>query len=145
MESVMEGGSGLGSASSGMSQQQEAMMISGGYHSGPVQTIRTVGYVGLAVLLIAMIRMAVHAHRQILRCRGTEWYPIALFIGVPTIVLPIFFTFIFGEFGKDVSALFLSYGLISLLEKNLPISPYVIARREPYLLNMRKHIESAGS
>lgn len=145
MESVRDGGSGLGNSASGMSQQQEAMMIAGGYHSGPVQTIRTVGYVGFAVLLIAMIRIAVHAHRQIIRCRGTEWYPIALFIGVPVIVLPIFFVLIFGEFGKDVAGLFLSYGLISLLEKNLPIPPYVTTRREPYVLNMRKHAENARS
>lgn len=128
---------GQGTSGSGMTIQQEGMMISGGYHSGPVQTVRTVGYVGLIVLLAAMVRIAVHAHRQIIRCRGTEWYPIALFIGVPAIVLPIFFTFIFGEFGKDVSALFLSYGMISLLEKNLPLPPYVKRTHVPYILKKR--------
>jgi hypothetical protein len=144
LESARDGAVGLGiGQGSGMTLQQEAMMISGGYHSGPVQTIRTVGYVGLAVLLIAMIRIAVHAHRQIIRCRGTEWYPIALFIGVPAIILPIFFFFIFGEFSKDVAALLLSYGMVSLLEKNLPIPPYVIRRREPYRLNTRNNQAAA--
>jgi hypothetical protein len=112
-----------------MSQQQESMMLTGGYHSGSVQTIRTVGYVGLLVLLLAMIRMAVHAHRQILRCRGTDWYPHALFLGIPIIHLPIFFTLIVGDFGNGVAATFLSYGIIRLLEKNLPLPAYAPQRR----------------
>jgi len=121
-----------------MSSQQEAMMITGSYHSGPVQTVRTLGYVGLIILVLAMIRMAVHAHRQMIRCRGTEWYPLALLIGVPVIVLPPFFVFVFGEFGKDVSVLFLSYGMMSLLEKNLPLPPYVKQMYQPYMLGRNR-------
>lgn len=145
MEDISSGGGTLDNRGSGMSSQQEAMMVTGSYHSGPVQTVRTVGYVGLIILVLAMIRMAVHAHRQIIRCRGTEWYPLALFIGVPVIVLPPFFVFVFGEFGKDVSVLFLSYGMISLLEKNLPLPPYAVRRREPYVLNMRNKNLAAES
>jgi hypothetical protein len=136
------GGSNLDSRGSGMTSQQEAMMVTGGYHSGPVQTVRTVGYVGLGILLLAMIRMAVHAHRQILRCRGTEWFPLSLYFGIPVIVLPPFFVFIFGDFGRDVSALFLSYGIITLLEKNLPVPAYVRRSRMPYVLNMRRNAQS---
>jgi len=137
--SVEEGGPGMGSMSSGMSAQQEAMMITGGYHSGPVQCIRIVGYVGLLVVLIAMIRVAVHAHRQIRRCRGTEWYPLALFFGIPIIALPFLYVFIFGDFGRDVSATFLAIGMIRLLEKNLPLPPYVVRNREPYALMTRRN------
>lgn len=132
MEDLKAGGL-LGKGSSGMTLQQEAMMISGGYHSGPVQTIRTIGYVGLFVLILAMIRIAVHAHRQIIRCRGTEYYPVALYFGIPAIVAPMFFTFIVGDFGGDVSALFLSYGLISILEKNLPLPPYAKQIHTPFV------------
>ncbi|MEX1048183.1 MAG: hypothetical protein WED15_01550, partial [Akkermansiaceae bacterium] len=143
LQAMEEGGRGLDSMGSGMSQQQESMMLTGGYHSGPVQTVRTVGYAGLLVLLLTMIRVAVHAHRQILRCRGTEWYPLALFFGIPIIALPPFFVLIFGEFGKDVAATFIAYGMIRLLEKNLPLPAYVVARRTPYILN--KHHEMASS
>jgi hypothetical protein len=136
MEAI-EQGTEVGMGSSGLTIQQEGMMIAGGYHSGPVQTIRTVGYVGLLVLVLGMCRMAVHAHRQIRRCRGTEWYPLSLYIGIPAIILPIFFTFVFGDFGKDVAALFLSYGMISLLEKNLPLPAYVKPRRLPFVLSSR--------
>lgn len=137
MEDLNAGIGGLDNRNSGMSQQQEAMMITGGYHSGPIQTIRTVGYVGLIVLFLAMIRMAVHAHRQIMRCRGTEWFPFALYVGIPAIALPPIFFFVFGDFGRDVAALFLSYGMVSLLEKNLPLPAYVKARRIPYVLMKR--------
>jgi hypothetical protein len=145
MEEMSVGTGRIDNRNSGMSAQQEAMMVTGSYHSGPVQTVRTVGYVGLSILVLAMIRMAFYAHRQIRRCRGTEWYPLALFICVPSIVLPIFFVFIFGEFGKDVAALFLSYGMISLLEKNLPLPPYVVSRRMPYILNTRNTNQSASA
>lgn len=142
MEDLDARGTYLGAFSSGLKPQQEMMMLQGSYHSGPVQTVRTVGYVGLAILLVSMIRLAVHAHRQILRCRGTEWYPLALYTCIPAIVLPPFFILIFGEFARDVSALFFSYGIISLLEKNLPLPPYVRRSRMPYILNTRRNAQS---
>jgi hypothetical protein len=128
------GGGNLDSRNSGMTRQQEAMMVTGGYHSGPVQTVRIVGYVGLLVLVLFMIRMAMHAHRQILRCRGTEWFPISLYCGIPVIALPPVFILVFGDFARDASAVLFSYGMISLLEKNLPLPPYMKPRRTPYLL-----------
>ena len=143
MEDLQSGGGSLDNRNSGMSRQQEAMMVTGGYHSGPVQTIRTVGYVGLTILIITMIRMAVHAHRQIMRCRGTEWFPLAMYVGIPAIALPPIFIFIFGDFGRDVSAVFFSYGMISLLEKNLPLPAYVKPRYVPYVLN--RHREFAAT
>lgn len=125
---------GGGQAVSGLSNQQENMMITGSYHSGPVQSIRTIGYVGFVVMLLAMIRIAVHAHRQIIRCRHTEWFPMMLFFGVPMIVFPVFFTFVFGTFDRGVVAIFLQSGLLDLISKNLPLPEYVKPRREPYIL-----------
>jgi hypothetical protein len=145
MEMVMDISEGRGGGlnmNSGMSAQQEGMMVTGGYHSGPVQSVRVVGYVGLAILLLAMTRIAVHAHRLILRCRGTEWYPIALFFGIPVIVLPIFFVLIFGDFGKDVSTTFLAYGMLRLLEKTLPLPSYLKQRYVPYILR-RQNLENS--
>jgi hypothetical protein len=137
MLSLEEGTGGFASLNSGLSVQQETMMITGGYHSGPVQTVRTVGYVGLLIFLMAMIRLAVHAHRQIVRCRGTEWYPLALFFCLPAIASPIFFVFVFGEFGPAAASLFGSYGLVRLMEGNLPLPAYVKLRRGQYLLRPR--------
>lgn len=137
MMEAMESGQAFASMGSGLTAQQETMMITGGYHSGPVQTIRTVGYVGLVVLLLAMIRVAVHGHREVIRCRGTEWYPLALFTVIPSVALPFIFTFVFGEFKTAASHVFFSYGMITLMKRNLPLPAYVRPVRSAYLLNRR--------
>lgn len=122
----------------GWDAHRESAMIAGDYHSGPVQTIRTIGYVGLLILLIGMVRLAIHAHRQILRCRNTEWFMTALFFGNSLIWMPIGWTFIFGSFTGGVSALLLGSAMIRLLENNLPLPPYVVKRREPYILKRQQ-------
>lgn len=129
-------GSRLGARAgiSGFDTQRESILSSGDYHSGPVSTIRVIGYIGLFFFLIAQIRLAVHAHRQILRCRGTEWLPLALFLGIPMISGPLFFVFIFGDFKGSASAFLLSLGMMRLLENNLPLPAYIVRRREPYQL-----------
>lgn len=118
---LSEGGRDAYRGRSGMTVQQENMMITGGYHSGPVHTIRTVGYVGLTIMLLAMIRVAVHAHRQIMRCRYTEWFGIALFFCLPIIIIPIYFTVFFGEFHSGFAGIAMGVGIVRLLEKNLPL------------------------
>lgn len=111
---------------SGIDLQREYVMINGDYHSGPVSAIRTIGYVGLLVMALAQIRLAIHAHRQIKRCKGTEWYPVALLFGIPVIWNPVFFWLIFGGFGIDAPYILISVGMLRLLENNLPLPPYVV-------------------
>ncbi len=118
---------------SGLTIQQEAMMISGGYHSGPVQTIRTTGYVGLVVMIFAMIRVAVHAHRQIQRCRNTEWFPTALFLGIPIVATPLFWIFVVGSFDSGTTAILMGTAIVRMMEKNLPLPAYGFRRRDPYV------------
>lgn len=117
----------------GFDAHRESIMISGDYHSGPVQTIRTCGYLGLLVLLIGMVRVAVHAHRQVLRSRGTEWYPVVLFICITFIALPISWVFIFGSFTGGASGLLMGTGMVRMLQKNLPIPPYRGDRNQPFV------------
>ena len=124
---------GAGTSNTGLLAQQENMLINGSYHSGPVHTIRTVGYLGLVILLAAMIRLAVHAHRQILRCKGTEWFPLAMFFNVPILVHPLFFVFVFGEFPVGVATTMMGIAWVRLLEKNLPIPAWRPATRQPYM------------
>jgi hypothetical protein len=124
----------MGTGSGGFDQHRESILISGDYHSGPVQTIRTCGYVGLLVLVIGMVRVGVHAHRQIKRCRDTEWFPVALFLGNVYVWLPFGWVFIFGSFSGGADALLMGAAIIRMLEKTLPLPEYVVARREPYIL-----------
>ena len=119
---------------SGFDAQREAILINGDYHSGPVSTIRVIGYIGLLFFLFAEIRLAVHAHRQILRCRGSEWFPLALYIGIPVICAPIVFVFIFGDFKHSGLLFLISCGMVRLLENNLPLPAYLGRSRTPYML-----------
>jgi hypothetical protein len=114
---------------SGWDLQREGVIASGDYHSGPVSTIRVVGYVGLAFVLLFQIRLAVHAHRQIIRCRGTEWYSLSLLIGIPMIWGPVFFHFIFGDFRSECIALLLGTAMVRMLERGLPLPTYATGRR----------------
>ena len=100
---------------------QERAMATQAYHSGPVQTIRVTGYLGLIVLLYAMIVVAVRAHRLILRSRHTEWFGVVLFLTLHMVWHPFFFTFVFGAYSEDVPSLLINMGLLRLIEKNLPL------------------------
>jgi hypothetical protein len=128
----------LGTSSGGFDYQRESILISGDYHSGPVQTIRVCGYVGLAILLVGMLRVAVHAHRQIERCRNTEWFSTALFIGNVYLWLPFGWVFIFGSFSGGADALLMGAALVRMLEKTLPLPEYVVKSREPYILKSHR-------
>lgn len=125
---------------SGFNVHRENAMLSGAYHSGPVQTIRTTGYVGLMIWLIAISRVMVHAHRQIIRCRNTEWYNIVLFLCIPIICGPIFWIFIYGTFMGAAGSLFIGAAILRLLENNLPLPSWQPRSLEPYLLGMNRNV-----
>lgn len=133
---------------SGISVHQENAMASGDYHGGPVQSVRIVGYVGLVILLAAMYRNAVQAHRLMMRCKGTEWYNLALYFTIPTIVNPLMFTFVFGEFEKAAAGLFMTGAFIQILHKSIPVPPYKKIQRQPYILknqsSQRNHLPSGN-
>lgn len=116
-----------------LTMQQEFMMATGSYHSGPVSTIRAIGYFGLFVFLVAQIRLAVHAHRQVLRCRKTEWFPVSLFVGIPLIWSPVFFVLIFGDFGMAAATFLFGFAMVRILENNLPLPTYGLQKNQPGL------------
>jgi hypothetical protein len=123
---------------SGFDAHREGILASGDYHSGPVSTVRVVGYVGLIFFLLAQIRLAVHAHRQIRRCHGTEWYPLALFMGIPLLWGPFFYVFIFGDFKLGASSFLMAAGMQRLLENNLPLPSYFKVSRAPLILQVNR-------
>ncbi len=118
---------------SGFDIQREAILSNGDYHSGPVSAIRVIGYFGLLVMAVAQFRLVVHAHRQIMRCKGTEWYPVTLFFCIPMIWAPVFFWAVFGGFSADAPAILLGAGMLRMLENNLPLPAYIPASRRNYV------------
>jgi hypothetical protein len=113
-----------GTGVSGFDMHRETILANGDYHSGPVSTIRVIGYAGLLFLLVFQIRLMVHTHRQILRCRGTEWYPLALLIGIPIMWQPVFFHVFFGDFRGEAAGILISCAMIRILQRWLPLPEY---------------------
>lgn len=104
---------------SGFDAQRDAILSNGDYHSTAVNTIRTCGYAGLAVLVLAMLRLSVHAYRLILRCRGTPWYTLSLFLAIPQIASTILLPVSSNNFLQVASAMFLNLALIRLAQNNI--------------------------
>lgn len=112
MEAMQDGGGGFAGGS-----DQEAFMISGTFHSGPLTTIRTVGYVGLILFFGLMGMMCNRAWKMIGRARDTELFPMALFVGIPILLKPFEFVFVFGSFDTDCPAVILSAGILLMAER----------------------------
>jgi hypothetical protein len=117
---------------SGFDVHRETILANGDYHSGPVQTIRVIGYIGLVFLLLAQLRLAVHAHRQIIRCRHSEWFPLALLVCIPLVWAPLYFVFIFGSFEIGASSFLMGAAFVRVLENNLPLPRYLSSRERRY-------------
>ena len=111
MEALKVGGGG-----GGFDMQREYALMVGDYHSGPVHTIRTVGYVGLVIVWIIFGVCAWKAHKLLLRVKGTRLFNTCCLMCIPMIWHPIYFTFVFGAFGKDISLLVIHLGLLRLME-----------------------------
>ena len=122
-----------GTGISGFDMHRETILANGDYHSGPVSTIRVIGYVGLLFLLVFQIRLMVLTHRQILRCRGTEWFPLALLIGIPIMWQPLFFHVFFGDFRGEAAGILISCSMIRILQRWLPLPEYS-KRRAPVIV-----------
>ena len=130
---------------SGFDLHREAILSNGDYHSGPVSAIRTIGYLGLIIMSIAQLRIVVHAHRQIMRAKGTEWFPVTLFFCIPIIWAPLFFWLIYGGFSADGPALLMSTAMLRMLQNNLPLPPYVPRSRNANVLQTQQTLQPTAS
>lgn len=105
----------------GESATQEQFMVSGQFHSGPVSSIRFVGYVGLAFFLILLLILAKEAYGVIDQSRGTQYQFLALFIGITIIIYPIFFLFVFGAYEMDIINSFFYAGMLRMIGSSLKL------------------------
>jgi len=109
--------------------QQENLMISGGVHSGPVSTIRFVGYVGLAMFLVLLVLAARRSYQLVRRAEQTPYYTFAALIAIPSILFPFSFVFIFGAYETDLPMVIVTIGMQKLLENSL--NAYKPAEKSP--------------
>lgn len=94
---------------------QEAFLIDGDFHSGPVGTIRFVGYVGLALFLPLLIMQAFYSYRVINAARGTPYELLAMYLGIPSMILPFVFIFLFGDFRIDFVTVLFNVGMMKMI------------------------------
>ena len=98
---------------------REIAMIAGDYHSGPISSIKFVGVPGLILFYMLMIAMARKAAVLIGRAKNTPYFTFALFIGMPIIFEPFFFTFIFGGYNAALPTAIFGLGMLKLTESSL--------------------------
>lgn len=118
-ETMMDSASGAGGGFEGENKDQEAFMISGDFHNGPLSTVRFVGYFGLALFLPLLFMMAIYAYRFIRLAEGTPFQFCAFFIGIPILSIPIGFLLIFGDYRTNLVELLFNVGLIKMLTASL--------------------------
>jgi hypothetical protein len=78
-----------------------------------------VGYVGLVLFLILAIIVAKSAFQLIEEGRGTPYQFITLFIGIPILIYPIFFLFVFGGYENDIINVLFYVGMIKMINSSL--------------------------
>jgi hypothetical protein len=110
---------GGGGASLLGGSDRENFMITGAFHSGPLSTIKYIGVVGLALYYPLMCYMAWLAWRICMKARGTQAFPLALFVGIPVIYEPFNFVIIFGGLDSNYPQLLFWAGLLNMTDNYL--------------------------
>lgn len=113
MEQAQSGGTGFIGAA-----EQESFLIQGAYHSGPLSAIRYVGAVGFVFYLALLVVAAIYAWKLIRRCEGTDYFPLALFVGIPAIYEPFQYNLIFGGFDSGFPTTLFVCGMLKLISKS---------------------------
>lgn len=103
----------------GESATQERFMVAGQFHSGPVSAIRFVGYIGLILYLILTLILVKYVYNLIIEARGTPYHFLTLFFGIPLLVSPIYFLFIFGGYEGDIISSLYSVGMAQMIHYSI--------------------------
>lgn len=98
---------------------QEYFKITGSLHSGPLSSIRYVGYLGFLLFLTSSIIVSISYARTIRRLWGSPFRLFALFVGIPWVFHPLYFLVIFGSFDHALPNLIFGIGLLKMLQNTL--------------------------
>lgn len=98
--------------------QQEYFLTVGDYHSGPIETIKRIGYLGLGALLIVMGIFLRAAVKMVNRTRGTPYFPYAMYLALPLVIHPFYFIVVFGTFKGTLTVFLLTGGALRLLQNS---------------------------
>jgi len=103
----------------GLSPEELAQyyLVTGDLHSGPISTIKHVGYIGLFFVTIFAVAVAVGYYRLCMRNREKPMWIVFMYFGIPAIWFPISFIFLYGDFKSELALLLVSAGMLKLLQK----------------------------
>jgi len=122
---------------------QEDSMIIGAFHNGPLSAVRFVGIVGMILYYALLIYSAVYAWRLIRAADGTDYFPLALFIGLAIIWEPLNYTIVFGAFDSGVPNTLFNAGMLKMLSNSL--QPIVEAKEQEVQVPLRsRRLEGIG-
>jgi len=114
MLGMKQGGRGFG----GEDAHLEPHLIQGTVHSGPISTIKRVGYFGLGLLLIFMGSLAGFAYHTLKKARGTRYELITYYYALPAIITPLVFLFIFGDY-NDITFMMFNLGMLKMISSSI--------------------------
>ncbi len=100
---------------------RETAATAGDFHSGPVSTIRFVGYVGGVLYYTLLGVMFTRAWRMIRRSFSTPYVLLGLFVGVPLLIEPFYFTFVFGGYQDGLATTIFGVGMMKVVERALAV------------------------
>ena len=92
-------------------------LVTGDLHSGPISSIKHVGYIGFVFVSIFSIGIAVSYYRLCKRNRGKPMWIIYMYFGIPAIWFPISFVFLYGDYKTELPLLIVSAGMLKVLQK----------------------------
>jgi hypothetical protein len=98
---------------------QEAWIVKGSFHSGPISSIRFVGYVGLALFIWLQLYFLFYVLKLVPRALNTGFMSLAIYVGIWSVYTPFEFVFIYGAYDMDVASMISYAGLARLLENSL--------------------------
>jgi hypothetical protein len=103
----------------GNEARQEMFLLDGDFHSGPVGTIRFVGYIGFTLLFPLFYYLIRMAWRLSTTSLGTKYEICTLFYCLPIIILPIFFLLLVGDYRQELVTILFSVGIMKSLNKSI--------------------------
>lgn len=107
---------------------QEDSMIIGSFHNGPLSAVRFVGIVGMLLYYTLLVYSAVYAWRLIRASEGTDYFALALFVGLVIVWEPFNYTFVFGAYDSGLPNTLFGVGMLKMLSNSL--QPIVTTEEE---------------
>ena len=95
------------------------VLITGNYHSLPLTAIHTVGFLGFGLFLLFFVGAGVYGWQLIQRSKGTPYFALAMFAGIPTILAPIPSIFLTGFYDVMFIETIFIVALLRLFSRSL--------------------------